>query len=202
MGFLRPCELQQMASIAVNSDDNPDEILNGASQDCQDCQVPHQNKFYRGSSENTTTPYPSSCKMAGIPRPNTQHADSEDEELIFHFELGENPPLTSTVATFKEKYFNRHKELDSLPPVKGYVLGGPRGSSHEFEPRSPSSLHLKPKVMAAQAIEALNRTFIDLKSKNEETRLQAPSDLRGLVITAARSEVPSHPAFSTQADYS
>ena len=143
--------------------------------------------------------------MAGIPRPNTQHADVEDEdedELIFHFELGETPPPTSTVATFDEHPFNRHKELESLPPVKGYALGGPQGSSLELEPRSPSSLHPSPKVMAAQAIEALNRTFIDLKSKNEETRLRAPSDLRESVITAAGGETFSHPAYSTQADYS
>ena len=124
--------------------------------------------------------------MAGIPRPNTQHAG--EDELIFHLELGENPPPVSTVATFDDYLFNRHNDIESSRPVKGYALGGPQGSSHELEPRSPSSLHPSSKVMAAQATEALNRTFIDLKSKNEETRLRASYDLRELVVSAARGE--------------
>ena len=139
--------------------------------------------------------------MAGIPRPNTQHAD--EDELIFHLELGETPPPASTIATFDEYLFHKHNDLESSRPVKGHELGGPQGSSHELEPRSPSSLHPSPKVMAAQAIEALNRTFIELKSKNEETRLRASVDLRELVVSAARGEAfPPNPAYSAQADCS
>ena len=125
--------------------------------------------------------------MAGIPRPNTQHAGDEDE-LIFHLELGEDLPTASTVATFDEYLFNRHNELESSSPVKHHALGGPQGSSHELKPRSPSVLHPSPKVMAAQAMETLNRTFIELKSKNEETRRRASYDLRDLVVSAARGE--------------
>ena len=128
--------------------------------------------------------------MAGIPRPHTQHADGEDE-LIFHFELGETPLPASTVATSDEYLFNNHNDLEALRPVKGYALGRPRGSSHELEPSS--SLYPRTKVMAAQAIEALNRTFIDLKSKNEETRLRASYDLREQVVSAARGEASPPP---------
>ena len=124
--------------------------------------------------------------MAGIPRPNTHHA--YEDELIFHLELGESPPPASTVATFDEYLFNRHNDLESSPPVKDHALGGAQGSSYELEPRSPSSLHPSPEVMAAQAVEALNRTFIELKSKNEETRLRAACELRELVVSAARGE--------------
>lgn len=131
--------------------------------------------------------------MAGIPRPNKRHADDEDE-LIFHLELSETPLPISTVATFDEDLFNRHNYLEASQPVEGYALGGPRGSSHEFEPSS--SLYPGPKVMAAQAIEALNRTFIELKSKNEETRLRASYDLRELVVSAARSEAFPPPRLS------
>ena len=123
--------------------------------------------------------------MAGIPRPHTQHADSEDE-IIFHFELGEIPLPASTVATFDEFLFNSHNDLEAPRPVEGCALGRPLGSSHELEPSS--SLHPSPKVMAAQAIEALNRTFIELKSKNEETRLRASYALREQVVSAARGE--------------
>lgn len=42
--------------------------------------------------------------------------------------------------------------------------------------------------MAAQAMEALNRIFIELKSKNEDIRLRASYDLRDLVVSAARGE--------------
>ena len=125
--------------------------------------------------------------MAGIPRLDTQHADGEDEdELIFHFELDERPPLTPTIATFDECFFSRNNDLEPSRPVQVYALSGPQGSSHELEPRS--SLNPSPKVMAAQAIEALNRTFIELKSKNEETRLRASYDLREQVGSAARGE--------------
>ena len=133
--------------------------------------------------------------MAGIPRCNTQHADVEDE-IIFHLELGENPPPASTVATFDEFLFHSHNNLESSLPLRGYALGGPLNSSHELEPRSPSSLHPRPKVMAAQAIEALNRTFIELKSRNEETRLRASFDLRELVVSAARGETFPPPRLS------
>lgn len=40
--------------------------------------------------------------------------------------------------------------------------------------------------MAQQGVEALNRTFHELKSKNEETRLKASYELRELVSTAVR----------------
>ncbi len=38
--------------------------------------------------------------------------------------------------------------------------------------------------MTQQGVEALNRTFQELKSKNEETRLKASYELRELVATA------------------
>lgn len=45
------------------------------------------------------------------------------------------------------------------------------------------------KTMAAQrAVDALNPTFGELKSKNEETRLRASYDLRNLVIAAHRGD--------------
>ena len=137
--------------------------------------------------------------MAGIPRSNTRHVDIDDE-LIFHLELGEDPPPASTVATFDDYLFNRHNEFESSPPVKPYALGGLQGSSHELESRSPSSQHPSPKSMATQAMETLNRTFIELKSKNEETRLRASYDLRDLVVSAARGELSPYPAYSAQAD--
>jgi len=42
--------------------------------------------------------------------------------------------------------------------------------------------------MAHRAVDALNPTFVELKSKNEETRLRASYDLRSLVIAAHRGE--------------
>lgn len=40
--------------------------------------------------------------------------------------------------------------------------------------------------MAQQGVEALNRTFHDLKSKSEDTRVKASYELRELVVTAVR----------------
>jgi FKBP12-rapamycin complex-associated protein len=42
--------------------------------------------------------------------------------------------------------------------------------------------------MAQQGVEALNRTFHELKSKNEDTRLKASYDLRDHVTTASRGK--------------
>lgn len=127
---------------------------------------------------------------------NTHNANSRDEELLFHFELDEPPRPVATVATFDEYLFSRHNDLESSQPAEGHALGRPRGSSHEPEPCKPSLLRFeyrhklqpKPKVMAAQAMEALNRTFIELKSKNEEIRLRASYDLRDQVVSAARGK--------------
>lgn len=43
-------------------------------------------------------------------------------------------------------------------------------------------------AMALRAVESLNPTFLELKSKNEETRLRASYELRNQVIVAARGE--------------
>lgn len=56
--------------------------------------------------------------------------------------------------------------------------------------------------MAAQAMEALNRTFIELKSKNDDIKLRASYDLRDLVVSAARGKAFCHTAHSPQADCS
>ena len=139
--------------------------------------------------------------MTGTQKPNTdctRYADGEEDELIFHLELGGTSPPVGTVTTFDEYLFNTHNHIKSSRPVelKGHELGGPQCSSHELD--LCSSLHsgwqhlhtLQPstKVMATQAMEALNRTFIELKSKDEETRLRASYDLRDLVVSAARGE--------------
>ena len=124
--------------------------------------------------------------------------NSEADELQFQLELGETPPPASNVATSNIHELSRHNDPESLRPTESHVLGVTRGSSREPRPRSPSTLHIiwdhldkiqpNPKVMAAQAMEALNRTFIELKSKNEETRLRASYDLRDLVVSAARGK--------------
>ena len=152
---------------------------------------PHHHGFYRGLCEYSTTPYPS-AKMTGI----TQDAVDEEDELQFHLELVETPPPPSTVATFDTYLFNRHNDLESSQPAGGHGLGELQGSAHEPEPCSPNSpyfvrdhldkIQTQPRAMAAQAMEALNRTFIELKSKNEETRLRASYELRDLVVSAAR----------------
>lgn len=41
-------------------------------------------------------------------------------------------------------------------------------------------------MMASHSADSLNRTFSDLKSKNEDVRLRASYDLYNLVVTAAR----------------
>lgn len=41
-------------------------------------------------------------------------------------------------------------------------------------------------VMALHFSESLSRTFVDLRSKNEDVRLRASYNLHGLVTTAAR----------------
>lgn len=43
-------------------------------------------------------------------------------------------------------------------------------------------------AMALQAADALNRTFIELKSKNEDTRLRASYDLHNQVLKASRGK--------------
>ena len=156
---------------------------------------PHRHGFYRGLCEYSTTPYPS-AKMTGIQVPHTQDAVGEEDELQFHLELVETPPPPSTVATFDTYLFNQHYDLESSQPARGHGLGELQGSAHEPEPCSPNSPHFiwdnfdkiptRPRAMAAQAMEALNRTFIELKSKNEETRLRASYELRDLVVSAAR----------------
>ena len=134
--------------------------------------------------------------MAGIQRPNTHYADGEEDELQFHLELDDPPQPALTVATFDTYILNIHNDLELSRPAEGYGLDGPQVSSHGPKPSSPISLdfvwdHLdkvqpSADVMAAQAMEAVNRTFIELKSKNEETRLRASYDLRDLVVSAAR----------------
>lgn len=42
--------------------------------------------------------------------------------------------------------------------------------------------------MAQRAVDVLNPTFVELKSKNEEIRLRASYDLRSLVIAAHRGD--------------
>lgn len=134
----------------------------------------------------------------------TLNTNGQEEELLFHFELDEPPPPIVTVATFDEYLFSRHNDLDSSQPAEDHALGRPRGSSHEPEPCKPSLLQFeyrhklqpRPKVMAAQAMEALNRTFIELRSKNEEIRLRASYDLRDLVVSAARGKVLCLPCLS------
>ena len=121
--------------------------------------------------------------MAGIHIEDDAVTDSEDAELHFHIELGETPPASPTVTTFEAYIFDTYDNLESSLLAESHALGQPCGSSHEPEPRSSNH-----KVMAAQAVEALNRTFIELKSKNEDIRLRASYDLRELVVSAARSK--------------
>ena len=161
---------------------------------------------YRSSSEHYTPPYPS-AKMTGI------HGDTDvgDDDLQFHLELCDTPPPTSTVYIHETYPLKIHDDLGSQEPRQGYVLAKPSLSSHEPEPCGPSLLNSigepldklqpSPKIMAAQAIEALNRTFVELKSKNEETRLRASYDLRDLVVSAARGNLSFQPAHSARADY-
>ena len=127
--------------------------------------------------------------MAGIHIEDDAVTDGEDDaQLQFHIELGETPPATPTVATFEAYISDTSNNLESSLPAQSHALGEPCDSSHEPEPRSSNH-----KVMAAQAVEALNRTFIELKSKNEDTRLRASYDLRDLVVSAARSKTICSP---------
>lgn len=156
--------------------------------------TPKHHRFYRSSGKKGTTPYPS-AKMTGTEQ--CEEYDAEDE-LQFHIELGEASLPASTVATFDPYIFDRYYHLDSSRPAEGHALGKPRECPHEPEPCEPNSLHLlfdnldkkqsSPSIMAAQAMEALNRTFIELKSKNDETRLRASHDLRDLVVSASRGK--------------
>lgn len=130
--------------------------------------------------------------MTGI----QEDAGGEEDELQFHLELDGGIPPASTVTTHGTFILNRYKDLDSSWATEGLVLGKPVDSPHEPEP--PVSLHFSCgyldktqssfTAMAAQAIEALNRTFIELKSKNDETRVRASHDLRDLVVSAARGK--------------
>ena len=122
--------------------------------------------------------------MAGIHTEDDAVTDGEeDAELHFHIELGETPPASPTVATFEAHIFDTYNNLESSLPAESHALSELCESSDEPEPRSSNH-----KVMAAQAVEALNRTFIELKSKNEDIRLRASYDLRDLVVSAARSK--------------
>ena len=156
--------------------------------------IPAQrHRFYRSSSG--TTPYPS-AKMTETEQCEEYDAHGEEDELQFHIELGEASLPASTVATFDPYIFDRYYHLDSSRPAEGHALGKPSECPHEPEPCKPNSLHLlfdnldkkQPSIMAAQAMEALNRTFIELKSKNDETRLRASHDLRDLVVSASRGK--------------
>ena len=136
--------------------------------------------------------------MTGIQESSEYDADGEEDELQFHLELGASPPPARPVATFDTHLLNRHNDFELSPPAGGHGLDEPQASSHEPECCSPNSLHFvwdhfdkiqfSPHVMAAQAMEALNRTFIELKSKNEDIRLRASYDLRDLVVSAARGK--------------
>lgn len=127
-----------------------------------------------------------------------EHEADEEEELQFHIELDDPPPPISTVPTFDTYILKRLNDFESSGPANEHVLSEPRDSSLELQPGSPDSLHFiwdhfdkiqsNPEVMAAQAMEALNRTFIELKSKNDETRARASYDLRDLVVSAARGK--------------
>ena len=143
----------------------------------------------------------------------THDADGEDDEFQLHLELGETPPPSpliksspaSTVATYDtyDTYLLPSHNLPNLSrAAEGHPVDEPQDCSHEPEPSNsstPISLNFiwdyfdnvepTPKVMAAQAVEALNRTFIELKSKNEETRLRASYELRDQVVSAARGKV-------------
>ena len=128
--------------------------------------------------------------MAGI--------QQDEEQLVFHIELDANPTPSPTVTTSVIYLLERYNDPESSGPAKNNALSEPQDSSLELEPGSPNSLHFiwdhfdkiqyTPEVMAAQAMEALNRTFIELKSKNDETRARASYDLRDLVVSAARGK--------------
>lgn len=136
--------------------------------------------------------------MTGIQESYDYDTDGEENELQFDLELGASPPPARPVATFDTYLLNRYNDLELSPPAPGHGLGEPQDSSHEPECCSPNSLHFvwdhfdkiqpSPHVMAAQAMEALNRTFIELKSKNEDIRLRASYELRDLVVSAARGK--------------
>ena len=124
--------------------------------------------------------------------------DDGEEELQFHLELDETPPLAPPVAAFDIHAYHTHAHSESSWLPEGYLIGRTQASSRDSKPRSRDSLHFvwnhldkaqsTPLVMAAQATEALNRTFIELKSKNEEVRLRASYDLRDLVVSAAKGK--------------
>ena len=146
--------------------------------------------------------------MTGIQRPyedaDADDADADADELQFHIELNEIPPPVSTVATFDTHVPNIDTDLESSWPAEDHAISKDWDRSHESEPCFICSLHFSrdnldktkpsPKTMAAQAMEALNRTFIELKSKNEETRTRASYDLRDLVASAARGKAFCSPS--------
>lgn len=127
---------------------------------------------------------------------DTLAAHREDDELHFRFELGETSLPFSTEPIFDPYIIDKYNQFESLRPAGYHALGKPRDRPDEPEPCEPTSFHFlwddldnvksSAKTMAAQAMEALNRTFIELKSKNDETRLRASHDLRDLVVSAAR----------------
>ena len=122
--------------------------------------------------------------MAGIHTEDDAVSDSEnDAQLQFHIEFGGIPPASPPVATFEEYIFDTYDNIETSLLAESHALGKPCESSRKTEPRSSNH-----QVMAAQAVEALNRTFIELKSKNEDIRLRASYDLRDLVVSAVRSK--------------
>ena len=124
------------------------------------------------------------------------HAHAEDDELEFDTEFGETFLPFTTDPIFDPYIFDKYNQFESSQPTGYHALGKPRDRPHEPEVCEPNSFHFlwdnrdnvqsTPNTMAAQATEALNRTFIELKSKNDETRLRAAHDLRDLVVSAAR----------------
>lgn len=134
--------------------------------------------------------------MTGIYEHTEYDADVEEDELLFPIELEETTPPASTVATSDTHLLHKHNDPQASQPAESHALGHLQDDSYGLEPHSPDSLNfvwdhfdkkqLSPTVMAAQAMEALNRTFIELKSKNEEIRLRASYDLRDLVVSASR----------------
>ena len=139
--------------------------------------------------------------MTRITREND--ADVEDDELQFYLDLGDGLPLLSTVDTFDTYLFKIHDDIESPGRTGDHALSRSPNSPQKPEPSRLGLFHLiqanlekiqsNPGAMAAQAMEALNRTFVELKSKNEETRLRASYDLRDLVVSAARGNVFTAP---------
>lgn len=102
------------------------------------------------------------------------------------------PYLHHPNTEFGDKLYESHPE-SIIPP--GFELEQPDEKPTEVEEVAESdgkqAYHIK---MALQAHDALNRTFLDLKSKNEEVRLRASYDLRDQVSRAVRGNALLSPA--------